>query len=141
MLDMYVKPWGHAGPYFLGIIIGYYLVNEKIPKLTASVKFFGWFCVITTWLIIHYFMWKWNNNQAYSTLSSLLFASTFRLAYSAIIGWLIIICLTGQATWIDSVLSWKVWVPLSRSTYMVYLCHMWFIWMYVGFKRSIMDCD
>jgi hypothetical protein len=142
-LDIYVKPWAHAGPYFLGLIIGYYLINDMIPKFSMFTNVLGWLCAITTWIVMHYLMWRWTNNHPYGMLISIIYASTSRLAYTSIISWIIIVCLTQQrfSTWIDTFLSWKVFVPLSRSTYMVYLCHMWFIWVYIGFKRSLLYCD
>lgn len=141
MLDIYEKPWSHAGPYCIGLILGYLILHRKIPKLRASVRRFGWTIALASLIAILFSTYHWNNGVPYSTFEAVLYAATCRTAFAAVFAWIVAMSATDQGGWISDFLSAKAFVPLSRCTYMVFLSHMWFVWAYIGSRRHILDTN
>ncbi|GBO45765.1 Nose resistant to fluoxetine protein 6, partial [Araneus ventricosus] len=46
-----------------------------------------------------------------------------RIGFGLGLSWVIFVCVIGQGDVVNSLLSWKVWIPLSRLTYCAYLVH------------------
>ncbi|XP_076367399.1 nose resistant to fluoxetine protein 6-like [Tachypleus tridentatus] len=46
------------------------------------------------------------------------------------------VCSTGNGGVVNTFLSWKGFIPLSRMTYMTYLTHLWILWLYIGNLRE-----
>ncbi|XP_054157276.1 nose resistant to fluoxetine protein 6-like [Oppia nitens] len=53
--------------------------------------------------------------------------------------WLIMGCVSGYGRPVNTFLSWKAFVPLSRLTYSVYLTHVWWLWTFMGTLRERVD--
>ena len=47
-----------------------------------------------------------------------------RLAWSICLSWVIMACVKGVGGPVNTILSWKAWVPLARMSYCIYLVHM-----------------
>merc|ERR1711874_83947 len=47
-----------------------------------------------------------------------------RPVWALIIGWIVLACTSGYGGFINSILSWEGWLPLSRLSYGAYLTHM-----------------
>lgn len=60
-------------------------------------------------------------NYEYTILESSLYAGFHRLGWSIFNGWLIIACTTGNGGLIKSILSSRIFAPISRLTYCAYL--------------------
>merc|ERR550532_1359539 len=52
------------------------------------------------------------------------FDSVDKVLWGACVAWVIFACATGNGGFINSILAWKAWAPLSRLTYGVYLVHL-----------------
>jgi peptidoglycan/LPS O-acetylase OafA/YrhL len=52
-----------------------------------------------------------------------------RTLWSAVIGWLVFLCSTGNVTLINKILSWPIFVPLARLNYAAYLIHSMIIYV------------
>merc|ERR1711879_751607 len=52
------------------------------------------------------------------------FETIRRPAWAAVIGWIVLACASGWGGFINSVLSWDGWLPLSRLSYCAYLVHL-----------------
>ena len=125
--DIYIKPYTRAAPYIVGLVLGYMLFKK--------VRFnFHWF---VNWLLYHvvllvaagclfsvvygvYSSWDRGGlslaeNVAYFTLSRFVWAVGLSL--------LVFACHNGHGSAINTFLSMRFWIPLSRLTYSAYLIH------------------
>ena len=64
-----------------------------------------------------------------------LYAATARPLWSVCLAWVILSCFYGGGGWVNELLSWKGWIPLSRLTYTSYLLHI-MISELIGFNRD-----
>ena len=55
--------------------------------------------------------------------SRVLFNGFAKIAWALAISWVILACVKNRGGFVNSLLSWPVWVPLSRLQYCVYLLH------------------
>jgi peptidoglycan/LPS O-acetylase OafA/YrhL len=52
---------------------------------------------------------------------------------------LVWMCISGNGGLVNRLLSSKVFIPLSRATYSIYLTHVWIVWTFWGSKRELVD--
>jgi peptidoglycan/LPS O-acetylase OafA/YrhL len=83
----------------------------------------------------------WNSGQQFNAIHSAIIFSTCRIMWSISSSLLIWLCISGNASVVNSFLSAKVFVPLSRLTYSVYLTHVWIIWLFIGSRRERIDTN
>ena len=79
-------------------------------------------------------LWRYGrpNNRV---VSSLIYASG-RLVWSLSTGALIWMCASGNGGIINKVLSAKIFGPLSRLTFSIYLSHAYVIWLFISTRRT-----
>ena len=56
-------------------------------------------------------------------LDRVMFNGIAKIAWSLAISWVILACVKGKGGIVNSILSWPVWIPLSRVQYCLYLLH------------------
>ncbi|GFY61523.1 nose resistant to fluoxetine protein 6 [Trichonephila inaurata madagascariensis] len=125
--DMYVdtiydKTHTRMAPYFVGLSLGQYLWNRGISKDKNSNKMI----LCCGWIMTAFLMWIsfWVFYFSESTLlRSSFYNSTSDLLFSVGIAWIVFVCVTEQGGFINRLLSLKVFIPLSRLSYGVYLIH------------------
>ncbi|EEC00714.1 hypothetical protein IscW_ISCW001445 [Ixodes scapularis] len=81
----------------------------------------GWSVSVAAGLTVVYVIFDWNHKGSYSLAWTSVYAATHRLAWALALAWVIFVCSTGQAAWVNRLLSLDVFVPLSRLTYSSYL--------------------
>lgn len=59
--------------------------------------------------------WKKANHVAYETTS--------RPVWAISVGYIIFSCVIGKGGFINDILSWSIWIPLSRLSFSAYLIH------------------
>ncbi|KAK3607209.1 hypothetical protein CHS0354_031706 [Potamilus streckersoni] len=123
-LQLYIKPYCRIGPYIVGILTGYILFktdcNVKIGRIRNLV---GWLTATGIALAVLYGLYSPNNNNSLSIGVSALYMSLARTAWGVALAWVIFACATGNGGFINTLLSWNVYVPLGRLTYCAYLTH------------------
>ncbi|KAK6641346.1 hypothetical protein RUM44_013055 [Polyplax serrata] len=117
--QLYDKPWTRLGPYIVGMGAGIYLakINCKATYHKGLVIFFWVISMLTTFVLVH---------GLYSELGQIESAAYVALSHTAwalAISWVIIACVTGYGGPVNSILSSKMFAPLSRLTYCAYLVH------------------
>ncbi|GBM46621.1 hypothetical protein AVEN_181202-1 [Araneus ventricosus] len=66
----------------------------------------------------------WNNHlPGTGKVATVLYASLSRMAWTVGLAWITVACSTGCGGFVNTVLSWKPFIPLSRLTFMVYMIH------------------
>ncbi|VDK47656.1 unnamed protein product [Anisakis simplex] len=124
--EMYIKPQYRIGPYIIGLTLGYGLANKDkfgldcidrkylIVLWTSSIccgvaSVFGLYPILQDWLWPGYY---------------LLYGAVHRCAYAVSVAWILFACHCGYAKWVNTFLSFRVFIPLSNLSYSVYLSHM-----------------
>lgn len=101
-------------------------------------------CLSTVFGMVNY--WPINvtcigNTDCYSTGVAVAWAMFGRLAWSIGVSWIMYACITGYAGAIGSFLSWKLFMPLSRLTYTIYLIHLHVLFYFHFSAKQVMHMD
>ncbi len=83
----------------------------------------------------------WVYGKPYNRWISAFIYPITRIIWAINTATIIWMCITGNGGLINKFLSWKVFIPLSRLTYSVYLTHVWIVWYYWGSRRDIIDLN
>ncbi|XP_060063191.1 O-acyltransferase like protein-like [Ylistrum balloti] len=126
----YIKPYCRMGPYIVGMITGYFLFEKGLKvKINKYVNFFIWIVATVVACLVVYGIYDAVNGKPIDVGVAALFNSTSRTLWGACISWVIFACATGNGGFVNTILSWKPFIPLGRLTYCAYLCHMIIIYM------------
>jgi hypothetical protein len=137
--DFYWKPWSHIGPYCIGIGLGYMMATSQVVVLPLKARLFSWFASLAILFSVLFGVYFWNLGLETNAFINALYSSTHRTVWAIGLSWIVYACITGQGGFINSFLSWKGFIPMSRLTFMVYLVHPWLIWLYMGNNRQLVD--
>lgn len=118
--QLYDKPWLRIGPYLMGMTTGYILfrMDRKI-KLQPYVVVVGWILSVTFLLSLVYGLGK----GELTTPISAIYAAFGHSAWGLALAWITTACCWGYAGPVNSLLSFRGFLPLSRLTYCAYLIH------------------
>ncbi|KAK3766954.1 hypothetical protein RRG08_059823 [Elysia crispata] len=132
----YVKPYCRIGPYLVGMITGYILYRTDCKVYMSKVVVcLGWAVAWAVGLAVVYGLFENTNGHPVSTEVAALYNSLDRIAWGAAVCWVIFACATGYGGFINTLLSWKAFVPLSRLTYCTYLVHLLVIEYFFSSQR------
>ena len=117
----YEKPWTRFGPYLVGLYMGWVMhkLRGRRISLPAPVVAIGWLTASLTGCLIVYGPYDLPTVPPEAT--SVIYAMLSRTAWSVCVAWVIFACVTGHGWVVDSLLSWKAFIPLSKLTYTSYL--------------------
>ncbi|VDN06105.1 unnamed protein product [Thelazia callipaeda] len=122
----YIGPQYRIGPYIVGILLGYLLVYMDKIKLSkknlcccwiwfGSIGFaslFGLYPALQGWDCWPYYLF---------------YGALHRTIWAFAIGWLIFVCFTGNAYYLNRILSSPIFAYFSGICYSTYLCHIFLI--------------
>ncbi|XP_035231677.1 nose resistant to fluoxetine protein 6-like, partial [Stegodyphus dumicola] len=107
-----------------------------------GVQVFGWCFAIVSSASTVFGTLKWNSGEDYNrTVETIAYASLSRSAWALGLVWTIFCCATGHGGIVNRFLSWKVFVPLARLTFVVYLLHPIVQVVFIGSKTTLMQMD
>ncbi|RWS23795.1 Nose resistant to fluoxetine protein 6-like protein, partial [Leptotrombidium deliense] len=138
VLNYFYKPWVHAGPFFIGLILGYFLAKRQFLKLSKRKAIICWIVASVLLITSLHTSYYWNLGNTSSKFVAALHDSTNRIFWSLGIAWVIYACSSGYGGLINRFLSCSAFVPLARLTFMVYLTHMWLVWCYMATRRDLL---
>jgi len=135
MLEFYIVPWCRFQPYICGIIFGYLLHRMRdTPRLPINKYNLIWIWAVVGAIgaLVVYglagYVDEYMEAHGMITVGSMAARVSYnglhRLAWSICLGWVILACTKGAAGPINTILSWRAWVPLARLSYCIYLVHM-----------------
>jgi peptidoglycan/LPS O-acetylase OafA/YrhL len=124
----YFKPWCRFSPYIVGIFLGYllHITKGKPFKMSKVANLWGWTIAATTGMAIVYGLDISGAeffNKKLSMAENIIYGGFHRLAWAIAISWVIFACSRGYGGWINELLSWSAFVPLSRISFIMYLLH------------------
>ncbi|XP_076346879.1 nose resistant to fluoxetine protein 6-like isoform X1 [Tachypleus tridentatus] len=133
---IYQKPWCRIGAYLVGILLGYilYRLEKKKNFLNKWLVLVGWLLATGICMCILYGMYHANPGVKVSAF----YFSVSRTMWAVGLAWLIFACVTGHGGFINTILSWGFWIPLSRLSYCAYLIHPLILFWYFQSRNSLL---
>ncbi|XP_052226413.1 nose resistant to fluoxetine protein 6-like [Dreissena polymorpha] len=123
--DYYIKPYTRIGPYVIGMLLGYWLYKtngKKHMKLVAVLL--GWLLAAICCLSVLYGNFTTISGRHMPSKHEVaLYNSVHSTVWALGVAWVIYACCTGNGGFVNKLLSWSLFIPLSRLTYLVYLVH------------------
>ncbi|KAK3088251.1 hypothetical protein FSP39_016609, partial [Pinctada imbricata] len=135
--DYYIVPWCRMGPYIVGAVTGYilYRTNGKC-KINKFLNLILWAVFTTLACLVLFGLHDALTGNPLDQPLATLYLTTHRTVWGACVCWVIFACSTGNGGIINTILSWKAFIPLSRLTYCAYLIHPIVISVYIGTNRQ-----
>ncbi|XP_076807348.1 nose resistant to fluoxetine protein 6-like isoform X2 [Clavelina lepadiformis] len=134
MADLYQKPWCRIGAYIVGMITGYILYsnNNKI-HMSKWVVLLGWLTAAGACCGVVYGLYPTlSTGGALNTDLAAFYNAVSRPVWCVGMAWVTIVCVSGYGGPVNTFLSWKGFIPLSRLTYCCYLLHPLVIWWFLA---------
>ncbi|GAB6022493.1 hypothetical protein CHUAL_006600 [Chamberlinius hualienensis] len=121
---IYNKPWNRISTYLIGMLVGYHMfVKGKDVKLKKSIVIFGWVSSLTVGCIILFGPVEYFRGKQMSPLLYAFYGGFVRPLFGSCVAWVVYACYIGYGGIINSILSWKGLIPISRLSYCFYLTH------------------
>ncbi|XP_065346673.1 nose resistant to fluoxetine protein 6-like [Cloeon dipterum] len=134
---IYGNPAARAVPYLCGMALAYVLANKityKLPKWGVVLEWIlnsaGCLAIIYTILIIY------DRNFVYDNLDAAFYSALHRLGWASGLSWVVWACVNGYGGPVNSILSWKYFIPLSKLSFCAYLVHMDLMNYHVALMRT-----
>ncbi|GFO43629.1 nose resistant to fluoxetine protein 6-like [Plakobranchus ocellatus] len=123
--DLYIAPYCRMGPYLMGMLCGFilYRINRRRIRIHWALVCAGWGAALATGLAVVYGLISYSRGAEMNLHVASIYNALSRTVWGMSVAWVIFSCVTGHGGVINTFLSWSVWVPLARLTYVVYLIH------------------
>lgn len=126
---LYDKPWSRIGPYFVGMIVAWYLHRTKCQiKIPYWLVMIAWPASLAIMGSLIFGM----IDGYFEVWPTAFYVSIGHTAWGVALAWVTIACCSGYGGLVNSALSYRGLLPLSRLTYCAYLVHPTLM-MYVSF--------
>lgn len=140
-LDTYIKPYCRAGPYIIGILLGYILfkTDKKRVYIHPLYQIGAWLATIAFMLVSILANWQ-NHGENLTPMTTGEYTTYFvlsRIAWPMAIGWIIFACYKGLAPLVDSILSWRGFTFFANISYTTYLIHPMIMVYYMFAQQSL----
>ncbi|XP_014231037.1 nose resistant to fluoxetine protein 6-like [Trichogramma pretiosum] len=134
--DVYEMSYTRASPWLMGVLFGYEVTYKKI-KPNKIIICCGWILSIAAFIfcILGTASFTYASYQ-YSPIWEIVFAAAARPAWAFGICWIIYASIHKSAGLLAKFLSWKIFLPLSRISYSIYLVHIIFPMIQIAALRA-----
>ncbi|XP_011298851.1 nose resistant to fluoxetine protein 6 [Fopius arisanus] len=125
-LQIYTRVYARAGPYIVGLILGYVLhkFRNNAPKISHRYIVLGWVLAITVGLAVIFGpRGMYFDDYKYNGVEAAIYAGFHRTGFAVAVGWIVFTTVLGYAGPIGVLLSWSGWMPFGKLTYSAYLTH------------------
>lgn len=137
---IYIKPYCRLGPYLVGMLLGYFLYDWAEPVcLSKYLVATGWTACVATNLFIIYAMWPANKGILPTIGEATAYGALARTVWAITLAWVTFACVTGYGGFVNSMLSWRPFIPFSRLTYAAYLIHPVLMAIFYSSREIVFD--
>ncbi|KAI1298158.1 Nose resistant to fluoxetine protein 6 [Halotydeus destructor] len=128
--SIYTPTYVHLAPYCVGLLLGLALhqLSKRKMVISRATNLTLWCLSLAAMLLILTVTQGWNQGSPWTSWSAALYGGSHRLAWSLAVSWVIFACASGHGGAVDSFLSWKLFTPLSKLSFAVYLLHFIVLW-------------
>jgi peptidoglycan/LPS O-acetylase OafA/YrhL len=136
--DYYVMPYCRSGPYVVGMIVGFLLAKHGTKmRIHWAVQFVGWILTTGTCIAVVFGLHNLIAGTGHpSEAANISYNGLSRTAWAVGLSWITLACVTGHGGFVNTILSWRGLLPLSRLTYCIYLIHMYLMAIYFANQRE-----
>ena len=130
-------PWGtRSHCYMLGLLMGYVLHTTKgtTVKINRILNILLWLVTFTAGAAVVYGPY-WHMTRS----SLLVYLTWYRLTWGLCLSWVTFSCVKGHGGVVNDLLSWGLWAPVSRVSFMTYLLHISLSWYYFTSQTYSLD--
>ena len=125
--SIYRKPYCRINAFLIGILLGFVFHKKWKIGLKLRVRLIIyialWMIAVASCVTIVFGQYQTWHGHPFSKSENVMYFMFSRTVYSIGIALIIYACHNGFGGIINSFLSWRFWVPLSRLTFMAYLTH------------------
>ncbi|XP_059481439.1 O-acyltransferase like protein-like [Neocloeon triangulifer] len=123
-------------PYLIGLLLGFF-IERPFKRISDKIIAVGWAASLGCFFgVVFSVLLDLVGVLADSSVAAAFYSSTHRILWSCSLSWLIFACHKGFGGPINKFLSLKVWVPLSRLTYCVFLTHLSYMTMLAAAHKA-----
>ncbi|OWF42585.1 nose resistant to fluoxetine protein 6-like [Mizuhopecten yessoensis] len=123
--NIYIAPWCRIAAFLVGLLFG--IVMNKRPRKSFSkiLNFAGWTTATAVALTLKYSLYDFNRKggEPWTRWQNAFYEAFDRPVWALCVAWVIFSCHNHMGGPVNSILSWKGLVPLSRISYATYLVH------------------
>lgn len=120
-------------PYIIGMLFGYSVVasKKKSLKIKKILNLIFWIIALSLMSIAVFGLYRdaLGENPLSKELR-ILYQSLSKIAWSISIGYVVYSCIMSSGGVVNTILSWPIWVPLSRINYSAFLVHIMVIMVF-----------
>lgn len=142
---LYIKPWHRISPYLVGLALGYLLYRKaRFPfhRLVNLILYLSlWLAAAAILIPTLYGLYPTWHGHIPSMAENILYNVLFRFAWGVGLALIVFACHNGYGWFINSFLSMKFWIPLSRLSYNAYLVHPFVLTVFYGSLRKAIHYD
>ncbi|KAM7315291.1 nose resistant to fluoxetine protein 6-like isoform X1 [Ixodes scapularis] len=137
--SLYYTPYVHFVSYCLGILAAFYHSKHGTDDIGKAKQVLLWVASLLCMSGVLFGSILWNSGgEAPSPWVAALYKATHRALFSAGLCWIMFACVTGRAGFINNILSWPAWVPLSRLSFGSYMIHDFILfYQWLNFRNRI----
>ena len=126
-------PWGRrCQGYIMGLLAGHILHATKGKKINISpfLNLVIWQAVLALFFALVYAPYHTILETGVDEPIQKFWFSCSHLLWGLCLTWLVFACCRGLGGVVNDLLSWPGWIPISKISFMTYLCHMDFNWFF-----------
>lgn len=119
-----MRPWTRIQTFLVGVWLGWILHETRLKRIKLPVwaVALGWLSSTAIALSVIFGIYPWfDPDYEIPTTAGLFYAGLSRLTYGVALSWIIFACVKGYGGFVNTFLSWKVFMPLGRLCFCVYL--------------------
>ncbi|CAN7988847.1 unnamed protein product, partial [Ixodes hexagonus] len=137
--SLYYMPYVHFVSYSLGILAAFYHTKYGSNDIGKGWQGVLWAASLLCMCGVLFGSLLWNSpDDAPSPWAAALYKATHRGLFSAGLCWILFACVTGRAGFVNNILSWPAWIPLSRLSFGAYMIHDFILdYQWLNFRNRI----
>lgn len=141
VVNYFWSPFTHAYPFYLGLWVGYILARNKWRQQVQSWSRSGALASMILLISINMSSHIWMSGavEIGSQWISTLYNCLCPVLWINGLAWLVIACHYGCMPILNKILSIKLFVLLSKASFIIYLSHMLVVRLYYGSQVSLLE--
>ncbi|XP_023222899.1 nose resistant to fluoxetine protein 6-like [Centruroides sculpturatus] len=113
-----LQTYTHLGPYCIGICTGYLLTKYNHVKIQKLYHTIGWCIAVILCLIVLLYPYVSHHRNEPIVIESMFTSSFHRILWSTALAWISFYCITNHSSVINKILSFRIFIPLSRISHL-----------------------
>ncbi|GFT74993.1 uncharacterized protein NPIL_271341 [Nephila pilipes] len=120
---VYAQSYARLCSYLIGFLLAQYVYKRRTNKTendSTVILTCGWIITLVMLNIVIFALY----DKEVSAWDSAFYIAVKDIFYSCGFAWIVYVCVTGQAGFLNRIFSWKYLVPFSRLCFCAYLIHL-----------------